>query len=100
MNPSMNARSAILSLLGNCLLLTTLLAQNPGQAELPNAPSPVASQPKQPPAPQPPTQSAKPAASPASGSSPSGGQKEPPQTSPPAPATPPAQAAPPEDETT
>jgi Ca-activated chloride channel homolog len=100
MNHSMNARSAILSVLGNCLFLTTLFAQNPGQAELPNAPSQSASQPKQPPAAQAPAQSAKPAAPPASGSSPSGGQKEPPQTSTPAPATPPPQAAPPEDETT
>jgi len=101
MNHFMNPRSAILSVLGSCLLLTTLYAQNAGQAELPNAPSHTASQAKQPPAP---AQSPKPTAPPASDSSPSGAQKQPPQTSPPAPATaapaPPAQAAPPEDETT
>jgi Ca-activated chloride channel homolog len=105
----MNPRSAILSVLGSCLLLTTVLAQDPGPAELPNAPSHSASQPKQPPA-QPngaapaPSQSAKPAAPPAADSAPSGGQKQPPQTSTPPPTTPaPTTPAPPaqgEDDTT
>ena len=92
----MNPRSAILSVLGSCLLLTTVFAQNPGAGDLPNAPSHSASQPKQPPAP---AQSAKPAAPPAADSSTGGAQKQPPQTSTPPPTTPapPAQG---EDETT